>query len=97
MKSNHSCRRCRRWFEGEWSQATSDELRAKVQRLMAQGYCDEHLPTPCPCFYFEMDPDLTADRSARTGDDLDQVCACGHIDDEHDEQGECSAVIHEDA
>jgi len=42
-----------------------------------------------------MDPDLTQDRAQHTGDDLYQVCACGHIDDEH-ENGECFAVIHEE-
>jgi hypothetical protein len=26
MKSNHSCRRCRRWFEGEWNQTTSKDI-----------------------------------------------------------------------
>jgi len=43
----------------------------------------------CPCFYFEADPDLTADPAV-------QVCACGHADDEHDDQGECRALLTEE-
>lgn len=44
---------------------------------------------PCPCFYFEMDPDLTTDPAVR-------VCACGHTDDEHDERGECLTDVEEE-
>lgn len=43
----------------------------------------------CPCFYFEADPELATDPAV-------QVCACGHADDEHDDQGECIALIEEE-
>lgn len=39
----------------------------------------------CPCFYFEMDPDLAEEE--------DMVCACGHVLDEHDDQGECTVEL----
>jgi hypothetical protein len=44
MKSAHSCRVCRRWLEGEWNWATTEE-RAALQRQMDQGHCDDCPPT----------------------------------------------------
>lgn len=44
-KSSTSCRRCRRWLEGEWNVAETDEGRKNLQREMDQGYCDICLPT----------------------------------------------------
>lgn len=39
MKSSTSCRRCRRWLEGEWSDASPEE-KVELQRQMDQGFCD---------------------------------------------------------
>lgn len=43
----------------------------------------------CPCFYYEQDPE-----QPRPWDIF--VCACGHVDDEHDEHGECQAELIEE-
>lgn len=41
MKSNHQCRRCGRWLEGEWNRAAKLSIeRAELQRQMDQGHCD---------------------------------------------------------
>lgn len=45
LKSAHSCRRCRRWLEGEWAQEHTGERRPEVldaiQRQMDAGRCDD--------------------------------------------------------
>lgn len=43
-------------------------------------------PVKCPCFYFEADPDVSED-------DIDEVCTCGHVSDEHDDQDECTVEL----
>lgn len=40
LKSSHQCRRCRRWLEGEWSDA-DDTQRANLERQMNAGRCDD--------------------------------------------------------
>lgn len=47
----------------------------------------------CPCFYFELDPEASV--ADATGVAL-VVCACGHLDDEHDEDGDCQAEIEDE-
>lgn len=43
----------------------------------------------CPCFYPDPDPELSEDGIA--------ICACGHVcEDEHDEDGQCQAMIPQD-
>ena len=44
MKSSGSCRVCRRWLEGEWSQATPEQ-REVIEKEMAQGHCETCPPT----------------------------------------------------
>lgn len=39
----------------------------------------------CPCIYPDLDPA-----------DEDSLCACGHVADEHDAEGQCWAVIEEE-
>ena len=39
LKSSTSCRRCRRWLEGDWNAATP-EARPEIQRQMDAGRCD---------------------------------------------------------
>lgn len=41
LKSNHHCRLCRRWLEGDWVEATTEEARAEIQRQMDAGRCDD--------------------------------------------------------
>lgn len=44
----------------------------------------------CPCIY--PDIDWTKDQD----DDLDaDLCECGHVLDEHDEQGQCTVELEE--
>lgn len=43
-KSSTSCRRCKRWLEGEWNVAETTEHRAVLQQAMDQGYCNICLP-----------------------------------------------------
>lgn len=43
----------------------------------------------CPCFYPEVDPEAVVDEELP---EL-QVCNCGHVIDEHDEEGECQAEV----
>jgi hypothetical protein len=40
IKSNHSCRVCRRWLEGAWAVA-DPQGRAEIQRQMDCGRCDD--------------------------------------------------------
>lgn len=44
-KSSTSCRRCKRWLEGEWNVAETTEHRAVLQQEMDQGYCNICLPS----------------------------------------------------
>lgn len=47
---------------------------------MAPG--GDKLTEQCPCIYPDVDPE-----------DETETCACGHAADEHDESGQCQAVI----
>lgn len=40
----------------------------------------------CPCVFVDIDPEMSW---AATGDELGEVCACGHAADEHAEDGAC--------
>jgi hypothetical protein len=40
LKSAHSCRRCRRHLEGEWSRAEPGHARNELNRQMNAGRCD---------------------------------------------------------
>lgn len=40
LKSNHNCRLCRRWFEGEWANAAPLD-RIQILRQMDFGRCDD--------------------------------------------------------
>lgn len=51
LKSAHSCRRCRRWLEGEWARASAEE-RVELQRQMSNGICDV-CPNPPAWPWFE--------------------------------------------
>lgn len=44
----------------------------------------------CPCFYFELDPEMSSVAGLGIG-----ICACGHTEDEHDENGDCQAEVQE--
>lgn len=37
----------------------------------------------CPCFYFELDTEA----------ETEQTCTCGHVIDEHDEEGDCVMLV----
>jgi len=39
LKGSFSCRRCRRWLEGDWS-AADPAARVEIERQMATGRCD---------------------------------------------------------
>lgn len=45
FKPNHQCRSCGYWSEGDWNTAPKghdgDEQRAKAQREMDRGCCDD--------------------------------------------------------
>lgn len=41
LKSNHQCRICRHWIEGDWNAAPTVANREYFQRLMDRGFCDK--------------------------------------------------------
>lgn len=41
----------------------------------------------CACFHLDIDPDTVTDEFP------DGVCACGHVPDEHNFDGECMAEV----
>jgi hypothetical protein len=41
LTSSGSCRRCRRWLEGEWATAETQAARHAISRQMHSGVCDE--------------------------------------------------------
>lgn len=48
MKSNHQCRACGRWLEGEFNAIPDSDSpqQVELQRQMDQGHCDDCTPPP---------------------------------------------------
>jgi hypothetical protein len=67
-----------------------DKIGASLAEMAEQSRVDELArldAIPCECFAPDVDPDTVTDETP------DGVCACGHVPDEHDGDGQCDAMI----
>lgn len=56
-----------------------DQFTNRIVEMMGQA-------RRCPCIYPDVDPETVGD------DTPDGVCACGHVADEHADDGQCQAA-----